>query len=117
MQSFFRWLDDLALVEGETGITLWLGRAAFFFLVLMVLAAPHSIAATQTAMLTGMFLWVVGLAVRKFTRNEIGREADRPERCNSNPIRWLGYSLWAFFAWSVVSSLMSYEPAISLDRL
>jgi hypothetical protein len=68
-------------------------------------------------MLTGMFLWVVGLAVRKFTRNEIGREVDPPERRNSNPIRWLGYSLWAFFAWSVVSSLMSYEPAISLDRL
>jgi O-antigen ligase len=117
MQRFFRWLDDLAMVDGRAGITLWLDRAAFFFLILMVLAAPHSIAATQTAMLTGMFLWVVGLAIRKLGRRGTERAEDRPRASRPGSVRWLGYSLWAFFLWSVVSSLMSYEPATSLDRL
>lgn len=117
MQRFFRWLDGLAAMNEETGITLWLRRGASFFLILMVLAAPHSIAATQTAMLIGMFLWVAGLAIRKLGRTRIEMEPDREGARYFDPTRWLGYALWAFFLWSVVSSLMSYEPAISLDRL
>ena len=117
MQRFFRWLDGVAVINEETGVTIWLRRGAFFFLILMVLAAPHSIAATQTAMLIGMFLWVLGLVFGRVGSNGNESGADVPRKRRPRSARWLGFALWAFFLWSVVSSLMSYEPAISLDRL
>jgi len=121
MQRFFRWLDQLAVLDGESGVTLWLDRGAFLFLILMVLCEPHSIAATQTAMLIGMFMWAVGLVYRRFRRSsaESGKEQIAEDNWyrGIKPVRWLGWALWAFFLWSVVSSLVSYEPATSLDRL
>ena len=30
---------------------------------------------------------------------------------------WLDAALWGFFLWSVISSLVSYEPLMSLDKL
>lgn|GEM_PF-213587 len=114
MRSFLAWLDDIADVSGETGLVLWLDRAAFAFLVLMVVAAPHSIAATQTAWLTGMTAWLILLALR-WQRSHTATAAASP--LLDRRARWLGYSLWAFFLWSVVSSIFSYEPAISIDRL
>lgn len=102
MRDFFERLDTLAGIDSESPAVTRLERAAFIFLLLMVVAAPHSIAATQTAWLTGMFIWVVRLFFRPRLKLRFGL---------------LDLALWGFFAWSVVSSLFSYEPAVSLDRL
>ena len=68
----------------------------------MLVSAPHSIAATQTAWITGMFVWVVRLFFRPSLKLKFGA---------------LDFALWGFFAWSVVSSVASYEPATSIDKL
>ncbi|HEX8287738.1 MAG TPA: O-antigen ligase family protein [Pyrinomonadaceae bacterium] len=102
MQKFLDRLDEIASINQENTTAKWLERIAFVFLVLMVLSAPHSIAATQTAWLTGMFVWVIRLFVKP-----------RPTLVRTP----LDAALWAFFGWSVVSSLTSYAPDISFDKL
>lgn len=95
-------LDALAGVERGPSAVVWLERISFVFLVLMVVSAPHSIAATQTAWLTGMFLWIVRLFFRPGVRSKFG---------------WLDVLLWTFFVWSVVTSIVSYAPDISVNKL
>lgn len=102
MRRFFERLDRLAGTDVESGLALWLDRIAFAFLVLTVVFAPHSIAATQTAWVIGMLVWIIRLFVRP--RPALG-------------LTVLDLALWGFFAWSVISSLLSYEPAISLGKL
>lgn len=68
----------------------------------MVLAVPHSISASQTAWIIGSLALIARLLL-------IRRLPFRPGMLDA--------ALWAFFAWSVVSSLVSYEPLISLDKL
>ena len=102
MQDFLEKLDDLADIEIENNLVRWLERAAFVFMILMFVAAPHSIAATQIAWLTGMFIWVVRLSFKP-----------RP-RLVRTP---LDVPLWIFFVWSIVSSIFSYDPPTSLDKL
>lgn len=102
MESLLQKFDDLAGIEIENFALRWFERVIFFFLVLMVVSAPHSIAATQIAWLTGMFLWVIRLFIKP-----------RP-RLFRTP---LDIALWAFFLWSVVTSIFSYDPPVSLDRL
>jgi hypothetical protein len=102
MESYLQKFDALAGIETSNTIPRWLERAAFFFLVLMIVSAPHSIAATQIAWLTGMFLWVVRLFFKP-----------RPKLFRTP----LDIALWGFFAWSVITSITSYAPLISLNRL
>ena len=102
MQKFLRWLDEIAVTNQDDNSAKWLERIAFFFLVLMILSAPHSIAATQTAWLIGMFAWVVRLFIKP-----------RPKLVKTS----LDAALWAFFGWSVITSFFSYAPDISLDKL
>ncbi|MGI8811938.1 MAG: O-antigen ligase family protein [Pyrinomonadaceae bacterium] len=102
MTRFFEQLDDLASITGERGLPLWLDRAIFVFLVLTFVSAPHSIAATQIAWLTGMAIWFLRLAVRP-----------RPKLS----FRWIDAALWAFFVWSAITSVFSYAPDISIDKL
>lgn len=102
MTEYLQKFDQLAGIDSENFIARWMDRVIFFFLVLMVVAAPHSIAATQIAWLTGMFLWIIRLFIKP-----------RP-RLFRTP---LDIVLWAFFALSVVTSVFSYDPAVSLDRL
>ncbi|HEV8591065.1 MAG TPA: O-antigen ligase family protein, partial [Pyrinomonadaceae bacterium] len=109
MGRFFEWLDGLAGIDANGGVLLWLERAIFIFLVLMVVSASHSIAATQTAWLTGMFLWLVLVAVR--------RKLEPTSRKGDKLFRILNLSLWAFFFWSVITSFTSYAPDISIDKL
>jgi hypothetical protein len=59
MQKFLDWIDRLAAANHENKFALWLERIAFVFLILMILSAPHSIAATQTAWILGMLALVV----------------------------------------------------------
>ncbi len=102
MNNFLQRLDELAGTSRDNRTVQWLERTAFAFLILMLVAAPHSIAATQTAWITGMLVWVVRLFFSPRVKLKFGA---------------LDIALWGFFAWSVISSLASYEPATSLDRL
>jgi len=102
MQKFLEWLDKIAGIETENSFPKLLERVVFIFLILTILSAPHSIAATQIAWLTGMFIWVIHLFI-----------APRPRLVRTS----LDIALWAFLGWSVVSSVFSYAPDISVDRL
>lgn len=97
-----RYIDELAGIESERKAIRALERTAFVFLVLMVISAPHSIAATQTAWLIGMLATAIRLCI-----------APRPKR------KWslLYYLLFAFVGWTVLSSFLSYDPVVSLDKL
>ena len=101
MRKLFVWLDDIGSIE-SVGWSKFLDRAAFTFMILMFLSAPHSIAATQIAWLTGMFIWVIRLFIKP-----------RP-RLVRTP---LDVPLWIFFGWSIITSIVSYDPLISLDKL
>ena len=102
MRKFFERLDRLADINRDGGAVAWLERIAFVFLLLTFASAPHSIAATQTAWIIGMLAWIIRLPLRPRIRFRFGP---------------LDAALWAFFIWSVVSSLTSYEPLVSIDRL
>lgn len=102
MREILEKIDILAETNGAKGAAKLLRRAAFVFVLLMAVAAPHSIAATQTAWLLGMACWIFGLAIGPRQKLEFGL---------------LGRLLAAFFIWSAVSSALSYEPIVSLDKL
>lgn len=102
MPQILKKLDDLAAVETENKFAKLLERVAFVFMILMFVFAPHSIAATQIAWLSGMTAWFVRLFLKP-----------RP-RLVRTP---LDIPLWIFFAWSVVTSIFSYDPPTSLDKL
>lgn len=102
MRNFLQKLDVLARLETENNVAKWLERVAFLFMILMFAAAPHSIAATQTAWITGMFAWLVRLFVKP-----------RP-RLMRTP---LNIALWIFFVWTAITSVFSYDSATSLNRL
>jgi hypothetical protein len=100
--NILRLIDDLAETTTESRPAALLDRVAFVFAVVMTVAAPHSIAATQSAWLIGMTAWVA----RQFL-------SPRPRiRITS-----VGAALLAFFAWSAVSAFASHEPAVSIDKL
>ena len=102
MPTVLTTLDEMAAIDDVGRAVVWLERIAFVFLVLMVIAAPHSIAATQTAWLIGMAAWMARLFLKP--RVEFRFTA-------------LDAALWAFFLWSVVTSLTSYAPDISINKL
>src|SRR5829696_3296200 len=102
MQTLIDRLDEIAGIDRSNSIVAWLERIAFVFLVLMVISAPHSIAATQTAWITGMFLWIVRLFFKPRVRFRF---------------TLLDAAIWGFFAWSLITSLTSYAPDISLNKL
>jgi hypothetical protein len=102
MRRFWDKLDKIADIGADGVIVVTLERAIFVFLFLMALTMPHSIAASQTSWLIGMFLWLIRLAVKP-----------RP----ALPRTPLDYVLWLFFGLTVVSSIFSYAPDISIDKL
>ncbi|CAN5786297.1 hypothetical protein BH20ACI4_BH20ACI4_16120 [soil metagenome] len=102
MAEFLEKLDSLAGIETENKRARFLERIAFVFLTIMVLAMPHSIAATQTAWLIGMLAWVIRLFMKP-----------RPKFV----LTPLNVAFWAFFIWSAISSFFSYAPDISIDKL
>ena len=102
MQTVLNRVDELAQVDTSNRAVAWLERTAFVFLILMAIFAPHSIAATQTAWLIGMAAWIVRLFFRPRVQFRF---------------TWLDAALWGFFAWSVLTSLTSYAPDISINKL
>ncbi len=71
-------------------------------LVLFVLVAPHSIAATQGAFLLGLVLWIIRVVIR--------RSLDYRPMVLELPI--LGF-VWL----SLLAAIFSYEPALSLLKV
>jgi len=72
------------------------------FLFVFAAAAPNSIAATQSAWLIGLALWLARFAFRprqKFYRTPID------------------YLVLGFFVLTVISSFLSYEPMVSIGKL
>lgn len=88
--------------ERRKGLKLWLERAILFWLFVLVVSAPHSIAATQIAWGCGMLCWLLRLAARP-----------RP-RVYRTP---LDYALLGFFILTGLSSFLSYEPFVSIGKL
>jgi len=101
-------LDQFAGIESGGVVVRWLERAAFVFLVLMIISSPHSIAATQIAWLTGMFLWIIAIVIRWWTDTS---------RFESPGPKSLRVALLLFFAWSILTSLTSYAPDISINKI
>ena len=102
MQKILGQLDEMAGIETENVFAKWLERIAFIFLILTILSAPHSIAATQIAWLSGMLFWAIRLFIKP-----------RPKLVRTP----LDYALWSFFTWSVITAIFSYAPDISASKL
>ena len=102
MKRILKRLDAIAVVAQHSSSAKWLERAAFLSILLLALAAPHSIAATQTAWLIGLVCWTARMFLKP-----------RP----AFHFRWLDAALLSFVGWTILSSTLSYEPAISLDKL
>src|SRR6266852_1424986 len=88
------------IAPGPLGV--WLDRAIVAALFLFVVAAPNSIAATQTAWLLGMLFWVLRIAV--WPRPAVHR----------TPI---DYAMLGFFILTGISAVLSYEPMVSIGKL
>ena len=71
-------------------------------MLLFVIAAPHSIAATQTAWMLGMLFWLLRFLV--FPRPKLYR----------TPI---DYPMFAFFLLTGLSAIVSYEPNVSIGKM
>jgi O-antigen ligase len=80
----------------------FLDGAIIAILFLFAVAAPNSIAATQTAWLLGMTLWLLRFVL-----------PPRP-RLYRTPVDYL---LLGFFILSGISSFLSYEPMVSVGKL
>jgi O-antigen ligase len=79
-----------------------LDHAITFWLFAFAVCAPHSIAGTQTAWLCGLALWAARFLF-----------PPRP-RLPRTPI---DYALLGFFILTVISSLFSYDPSVSIGKL
>src|SRR5712692_9517053 len=80
----------------------WLERSILGALFLFVIAAPHSIAAAQTAWLLGLLFWVLRFTV--WPRPQVHR----------TPI---DYAMLGFFILTGLAALLSYEPIVSIGKL
>jgi hypothetical protein len=94
--------DSLAGASSGPGLARILDRTAFGGLLLMCAAAPHSIAVTQIGWLVGMTAWLVRCFVSPRLKVIFG------------PI---AIALAGLFAWTAISAIFSYEPAVSLGKL
>ncbi len=94
---------DRAANTVHTGrVAAWLERATLGGLFLFAVAAPHSIAATQTAWLLALLLWTIRFFVRP-----------RPSVYRT-PV---DYALLGFFILTFISALCSYDAAVSIGKL
>jgi O-antigen ligase len=91
-----------SLIPHPSSLPAWLDRAVTVCLFLFALAAPHSIAGTQTAWL----LAAAFCAARYFVR-------PRPVVYRTP----LDYALLGFFILTFVSALLSYDPDVSIGKL
>src|SRR6266446_10385131 len=83
-------------------LAIWLERSILGALFLFVVAAPHSIAAAQTAWLLGLLFWVFRFTV--WPRPKLDRTP-------------LDYPMFGFFLLTGLSSFLSYSTIISIGKL
>ncbi len=95
-------LDSTAGIRKNGRFVVFLERAAFVFLILMILMSPHSIAATQTMWLLGMLFWIARHLVRPLPKTKG---------------TFLVVPILALYGWTVVSSIVSYAPDISMGKV
>lgn len=94
--------DSLAAVEVSSQFARWANRALIFFLLLFALSVPHSVAAAHISLNLCLISWIArDLSLRRlhFARTPV----DLPLLC--------------FISLTVISSIFSVEPAISLPKL
>jgi O-antigen ligase len=87
---------------GTSRFAVWLERATVACLFLCAVAAPHSIAGTQTAWLLAMLFWVARLTVRP-----------RAALLRTPIDSWL----LGFFVLTFLTALTSYNPDVSIGKL
>jgi len=90
------------LITHHSSLPFWLERATVACLFLYAVAAPHSIAGTQTAWLLAMLFWVARLLVRP-----------RPALFRTPVDPWL----LGFFVLTFLTALTSYNPEVSIGKL
>ncbi|HEX8557360.1 MAG TPA: O-antigen ligase family protein [Pyrinomonadaceae bacterium] len=88
--------------NGQSPPAAWLERATLACLFLYAAAAPHSIAATQTAWLLAMLCWALRLCLRP-----------RPALHRTPVDAWL----LGFFVLTFLTALASYNPEVSIGKL
>lgn len=94
--------DRLAAIETKPSLARWMNRAIILFLILFALSVPHSIAASQISLGLGLIGWLLrDLLLRKF------HFARTP----------IDFPLICFIGLTVLSSVFSVEPDISLPKL
>lgn len=84
------------------GFSEWCERAVVGSIFLFAVFAPHSIAATQTCWLLGLFFWLLRFALRP-----------RPKLFRTSVDYWL----FGFFVLSGVSGVFSYSPIVSIGKM
>jgi len=97
-----RRFDSLSRISTESATARCLNRALVFFLFLFAISVPHSIAAAQISLGLGGILWIARDVVARrfhFARTPI----DLPLGC--------------FAGLTILSSIFSVEPSISLPKL
>jgi O-antigen ligase len=94
--------SDSSLASRHSSLSLWLDRGVVGWLFVMAAFAPHSIAVTQGAWLCGLILWVVRFL---FKPRPVLRRTP------------LDVALLGFIALTLLSSLFSYAPDISLGKM
>jgi O-antigen ligase len=83
-------------------VNVWLERVLVGWLFVIVVCAPHSIAATQIAWSCGLLVWVARFALRP-----------RPA-AHRTPV---DYALLGFFILTGISAFTSYDPDVSIGKL
>lgn len=91
-----------AMQKPNRGLSGWCERGTIACIFLIAVFAPHSIAATQTAWLLGVFLWLLRFAF--YPRPALFR----------TPVDYL---LLGFFVLSGVSGVFSYSPIVSIGKM
>jgi hypothetical protein len=93
----YEWRGSAGATERRRAVDRWLARGVYFFLIVFVVAAPHSIAVAQIAYSLALLLWVV--------RCLLGGASVLPQR--------LAWPLLAFLLLSMASTAFSFSPAES----
>ncbi|NNE65370.1 MAG: hypothetical protein HKN33_02295 [Pyrinomonadaceae bacterium] len=102
MNKYLKKLDLIAGIETKAGFPKSLERTSFVFLFIMLLAAPHSIAATQIAGSLGLVFWII-------------RHLFRPHPETKPTV--LAFPLIALFGWTAITAFLSYAPDISVPKI
>lgn len=114
LDSFSRWQTLIEEGAGRVSGARWCDRGLIVSLLLFGLAVPHSIAAAQISYLTGTVFWLARNAICA-GQGEVA-VALSISRSVSRPAGWISRPLLGFLLLTILSSLFSYTPAVSLLR-